>query len=211
MNLYKESCERFTELLASSSAVPGGGGASALVGAIAIALGDMVGELTVGKKKYADVEEEIKELMIKAQDLRVEFLNCINDDARAFEPLSKAYGLPKDEPGRDEILEKCLKDAAAVPLKVFDLGCRSIELLKEFGEKGSKLMISDAATGIAFARGALYGAAVNVRVNTRLMKDREYAQQLDAHIADKLNVYSRVCDEVYESIYQKLSYQDSRQ
>ena len=211
MNLYKESCERFTELLASSSAVPGGGGASALVGAIAIALGDMVGELTVGKKKYADVEEEIEELMIKAQDLRVEFLNCINDDARAFEPLSKAYGLPKDEPGRDEILEKCLKDAAAAPLKVFDLCCVSVELLKEFGEKGSKLMISDAATGIAFARGALYGAAVNVRVNTRLMKDREYAQQLDAHIADKLNVYSRVCDEVYESIYQKLSYQDSRQ
>ncbi|MEE3425626.1 MAG: cyclodeaminase/cyclohydrolase family protein, partial [Erysipelotrichaceae bacterium] len=203
--------ERFTELLASSSAVPGGGGASALVGAIAIALGDMVGELTVGKKKYADVEEEIEELMIKAQDLRVEFLNCINDDARAFEPLSKAYGLPKDEPGRDEILEKCLKDAAAAPLKVFDLCCVSVELLKEFGEKGSKLMISDAATGIAFARGALYGAAVNVRVNTRLMKDREYAQQLDAHIADKLNVYSRVCDEVYESIYQKLSYQDSRQ
>ena len=211
MSLYKESCERFTELLASSSAVPGGGGASALVGAIAIALGDMVGELTVGKKKYADVEEEIKELMIKAQDLRVEFLNCINDDARAFEPLSKAYGLPKDEPGRDEILEKCLKDAAAAPLKVFDLCCVSVELLKEFGEKGSKLMISDAATGIAFARGALYGTAVNVRVNTRLMKDREYAQQLDAHIADKLNVYSRVCDEVYESIYQKLSYQDSRQ
>ena len=211
MNLYKESCERFTELLASSSAVPGGGGASALVGAIAIALGDMVGELTVGKKKYADVEEEIKELMIKAQDLRVEFLNCINDDAKAFEPLSKAYGLPSDEPNRDEILEKCLKDAAAAPLKVFDLCCVSVELLKEFGEKGSKLMISDAATGIAFARGALYGAAVNVRVNTRLMKDREYAQQLDAHIADKLNVYSRVCDEVYESIYQKLSYQDSRQ
>ena len=211
MNLYKESCERFTELLASSSAVPGGGGASALVGAIAIALGDMVGELTVGKKKYADVEEEIKELMKKAQDLRIQFLYCIDDDARAFEPLSKAYGLPKDEPGRDEILEKCLKDAAAAPLKVFDLCCVSVELLKEFGEKGSKLMISDAATGIAFARGALYGAAVNVRVNTRLMKDREYAQQLDAHIADKLNVYSRVCDEVYESIYQKLSYQDSRQ
>ena len=211
MNLYKESCERFTELLASSSAVPGGGGASALVGAIAIALGDMVGELTVGKKKYADVEEEIKELMKKAQDLRIQLLYCIDDDAKAFEPLSKAYGLPSDEPGRDEILEKCLKDAAAAPLKVFDLCCVSVELLKEFGEKGSKLMISDAATGIAFARGALYGAAVNVRVNTRLMKDREYAQQLDAHIADKLNVYSRVCDEVYESIYQKLSYQDSRQ
>ena len=69
MNLYKESCERFTELLASSSAVPGGGGASALVGAIAIALGDMVGELTVGKKKYADVEEEIKELMMMPEPL----------------------------------------------------------------------------------------------------------------------------------------------
>lgn len=210
MNLYKESCERFTELLASSSAVPGGGGASALVGAISIALGDMVGELTVGKKKYADVEEEIKELMKKAQDLRIQLLYCIDDDAKAFEPLSKAYGLPSDEPNRDEILEKCLKDAAAVPLKVFDLGCRSIELLKEFGEKGSRLMISDAATGITFARGTIYGAAVNVRVNTRLMKDRDYAEQLDEYIGSKLDAYSKVCDEVYESIYQRLSYHDSK-
>ena len=198
MNLYKESCERFTELLASSSAVPGGGGASALVGAIAIALGDMVGE------------EEIKELMKKAQDLRIQLLYCIDDDAKAFEPLSKAYGLPSDEPNRDEILEKCLKDAAAVPLKVFDLGCRSIELLKEFGEKGSRLIISDAATGITFARGTIYGAAVNVRVNTRLMKDRDYAEQLDEYIGSKLDAYSKVCDEVYESIYQRLSYHDSK-
>lgn len=211
MCLHKESCEKFTELLASSSAVPGGGGASALVGAIAVALGDMVGELTIGKKKYSNVEEEIRELMKKAQELRVEFLECIDDDAKAFEPLSKAYGLPKEEPGRDEILEECLKNAAAAPLRVFDLSCRSIELLKEFGEKGSKLMISDAATGIAFARGAIYGAAINVRVNTRLMKDREYAKHLDEYVGSKLDAYSKVCDEVYENIYQRLSYQDSKQ
>ena len=110
-SLYKESCEKFTELLASPAAVPGGGGASALVGAIGIALGDMVGELTVGKKKYADVEEEIKALMVKAQDLRVKLLACIDHDAEAFEPLSKAYGIPKDDPTRDEVLEKCLHEA----------------------------------------------------------------------------------------------------
>jgi formiminotetrahydrofolate cyclodeaminase len=71
-------------------------------------------------------------------------------------------------------------------------------------------MISDAATGIAFARGTIYGAAVNVRVNTRLMKDRNYAEQLDEYIGSKLDAYSKVCDEVYESIYQRLSYHDSK-
>ena len=199
----KESCERFTELLASKAAVPGGGGASALAGAIGIALGDMVGELTVGKKKYADVEDEILLLMEKARSLRMAFLECIDLDAEAFEPLSRAYGLSRDEPGRDEILEKCLRDAAAVPLRIFDLSCEAIGLLAEFGEKGSRMMISDAATGIALARAAMYGAAVNVRVNTRLMKDRACAAGINAHIDERIVKYTRIADEVFEEIFQK--------
>ena len=200
-SLYKESCEKFTELLASPAAVPGGGGASALVGAIGIALGDMVGELTVGKKKYADVEEEIKALMVKAQDLRVKLLACIDHDAEAFEPLSKAYDIPKDDPARDEVLEKCLHDAAGAPMEIFDLSCEAIDILKEFGAKGSKMMISDAATGVAFAKAAMYGAAVNVKVNTKLMKDRDYAAAMNAHIEENLGKYSELADQIYNSIY----------
>ena len=201
MELIESSVANFTEQLASPAPVPGGGGASALVGAIGIALGDMVGELTVGKKKYADVEEEIRALMVRAQDLRVRLLACVAKDAEAFEPLSRAYGIPKDAPGRAETLEKCLQDAAAAPMEIFDLCCEAIDMLKIFGEKGSRLVLSDAATGAAFARAAMYGAAMNVRVNTRLMKDREFAAGLDAHLEEKLAVYAEIADQVFEEIY----------
>jgi formiminotetrahydrofolate cyclodeaminase len=196
--------KEFTELLASPSSIPGGGGASALVGAIGIALGDMVGEHTVGKKKYAEVEEELKVLMAHAQDLRARLVECVDKDAVAFEPLSKAYSIPKDEPGRDETLEKCLRDAAAVPMEIFDLCCEAIDVTYEFGTKGSKLMLSDAATGAEMLRAALKGAAVNVKVNTRLMKDREYAESLDRKVDEKLQKYSSVADELFDMIYNNL-------
>ena len=169
--MLNRSVTEFTELLASRSAVPGGGGASALVGAIGIALGNMVGELTVGKKKYADVEEDVRVLIEKAQDLRLRLLDCVNRDAEAFEPLSRAYGIPRDDPTRDEIMEQCLRDAAAVPLEILDLCCEAIELQREFADKGSALAVSDAATGVVFCWSAMYGAAVNVKVNTKSMKE----------------------------------------
>ena len=203
MELLESSVSRFTELLASPAPVPGGGGASALVGAIGIALGDMVGELTVGKKKYVDVEDEIRALMEKAQALRVNLLACIEKDAVAFEPLSKAYGIPKDDPTRDEVMERCLRDAAAAPLEIFDLCCQAIELQKEFAEKGSKLVISDAATGVVFCWSAMYGAAVNVKVNTKLMKDRAYAEKLNAHIDEGMEKYWKIAEKVYEDVYRR--------
>ena len=198
--LPEASVTRFTELLASPAPVPGGGGACALAGAVGIALGDMVGELTVGKKKYAGVEDEIKALMAKAQDLRVKLLACIEKDAAAFEPLSKAYGIPKDDPGRDEAMEQCLRDAAAAPLEIFDLCCEAIELQKDFAEKGSKLVISDAATGVAFCQSAMCGAAVNVKVNTKLMKDHGYAEKINAHIDEGMAKYRPIAEKVYQDV-----------
>ena len=199
--MLDKSVTEFTELLASKAPVPGGGGASALVGAIGIALGDMVGELTVGKKKYADVEEDVKALMAKAQDLRVRLLACVQKDAEAFEPLSKAYGIPKDDPARDGIMEKCLRDAAAAPLEILDLCCEAIELQREFADKGSVLAISDAATGVVFCWSAMYGAAVNVKVNTKAMKDREYAAKINAHVDERMAKYWPVAEKVYEDVY----------
>ena len=201
MSMLDKSVTEFTELLASKAAVPGGGGASALVGAIGIALGDMVGELTVGKKKYADVEEDVKALMARAQDLRVRLLACVNKDAEAFEPLSKAYGIPKDDPSRDEIMEKCLRDAAAAPLEILDLCCEAIELQREFADKGSVLAISDAATGVVFCWSAMYGAAVNVKVNTKSMKDREYAAGINAHVDEQMAKYWPLAEKVYQDVY----------
>jgi len=201
MDLLNTTVTEFTEQLASPAPVPGGGGASALVGAIGVALGDMVGELTVGKKKYADVEDEIKDLMARAQTLRVRLLACVEKDARLFEPLSRAYSIPKDDPARNEIMEKCLRDAASVPLEIFDLCCEAIELHKEFAAKGSRLVISDAATGVVLCWGAMYGAAVNVKVNTKLMQDCAYAEKINAHVDEGMAKYWPVAEKVYEDVY----------
>ena len=201
--LIDGSVTQFTELLASKAPVPGGGGACALVGAVGIALGDMVGELTVGKKKYADVEADLRALMDRAQDLRRRLLDCVEKDAVAFEPLSRAYAIPKDDPERDAVMEKCLHDAAQVPLEIFDLTCEAIEIERDFADKGSKLVVSDAATGVSFCRAALEGAAVNVKVNTRLMKDRAYADAVNAHVDEGLETYREMAQLVFESVYQR--------
>ena len=197
----KISVAEFTEALASKTSVPGGGGASALCASIGAALGDMVGEYTIGKKTYADVEEDIKVLMDKAQDLRKRLLDCINKDAIAFEPLSKAYSMDKSDPDRAIVMEKCLRDAAGVPFEILQLACEAIDLQRDFAAKGSKLMVSDAATGAAILRGAMLGAAVNVKVNTHLMKDTMYATAINATVDALVEAYKEKADAIFDSVY----------
>lgn len=204
MSLIQESVMSFTCQLAAKSSVPGGGGASALAAAVGTALGSMVGEFTVGKKKYADVEEDIKELMKKADDIRFSLLKCIDDDAVAFEPLSKAYSIPKEDPTRDEVMEKCLRDAAQVPLRILELACQAVDLQRDFADKGSVIMISDAATGAAILEGAIKGAAVNVKINTKSMKDRAYADELDAKVNELVTAYTAKAREIYDDVWNRL-------
>ena len=147
MDFAQASCTEFVTVLASNAPVPGGGGASALVGAIGTALGNMVGSLTVGKKKYADVEQEIIALKAKCDQLQKDLLDQIAQDAIGFEPLSKAYGIPKDNPDRDKILEEATIVACKVPVKIMELCCESLEAIKVFAEKGSRLAVSDAGCG----------------------------------------------------------------
>ena len=199
--LIDTTVSAFTEALASKTSVPGGGGASALVGSIGIALGDMVGEFTVGKKKYAAVEDEIKEMMAEAQELRQQLLDCIEKDALAFEPLSRAYGIPKDDPTRAEIMEKCLYDAAQVPLEILRLSAKAIELQERFAAKGSVIVISDAATGVAMCRAAMQGAAVNVKINTSSMKNRQVAEAMNREVEETLAKWLPVADRVFEAVY----------
>jgi len=194
----------FTAVLAAKDAVPGGGGASALVGAIGIALGNMVGSLTVGKKKYAAVEEDVKALMAEAENLRGELMQLIEDDATAFAPLAKAYGIPKDEPDRDEIMEAALKEACSVPMDIMRTVCAALDLIVGFAEKGSALAISDAGVGAVCCKAALQGASLNVFINTKSMKDRECAQALEVEADDMLKKYGVIADEIFDLVFHKI-------
>jgi formiminotetrahydrofolate cyclodeaminase len=203
MSLVEMNVSAFADALASRAAVPGGGGASALVAALGAGLGTMVGNYTVGKKKYADVEAEVQALMAEAEALRAELLSLVDADATAFEPLSRAYAIPKDDPTRGEVMEQCLRDAAAVPMQILRLSCRGIELQREFAAKGSSMVVSDAGTGVVFLWAALYGAALNVKVNTKLMADRAYAQAMNAEVDALMDSHWKIADAVYEDVYRR--------
>lgn len=204
MSFAKVSCTEFVDVLASKAPVPGGGGASALVGAVGMALGSMVGSLTVGKKKYADVEADIIALMEKAAALQKELLRLIDEDAVVFEPLSKAYGIPKDDPNRESIMEAALKDACSVPMDIMRACAKAIDLHIEFAAKGSALAISDVGVGIAFCRAALMGASLNVFINTKTMLDRAYADGIEKEADALLDKYCALADETYNSVIKRL-------
>jgi formiminotetrahydrofolate cyclodeaminase len=194
----------FMDELASNAPVPGGGGAAALLGAVGVSLGDMVGELTTGKKKYADVEEDIQRLMREAKEIKDEFLRLIDADAEAFAPLAKAYGIPKDEPGRDEIMEEALKNGAAVPMDIMRTCGRALDIIAEFAEKGSRLAISDAGCAATCCKAAIQAASLNVFINTRSMKDRECAEALNAEADEFLAKYNVLADEIFDSVAGRL-------
>ena len=194
MKMIDKTVTVFTEELASPAPVPGGGGASALVGAIGVALGDMVGELTVGKKKYADVEEDVKALMVNAQD----------GDAEAFAPLAKAYGIPKDDPTRDEVMENALKVACGVPMDIMRACGEALDLIEEFAAKGSKLAISDAGCGAVLCKAAMQAASLNVFINTKSMKDRACAEALEKEANELLDKYTAMGDEIFGTVLGKI-------
>lgn len=201
-------CNEFVEVLASKAPVPGGGGASALVGAIGTALGNMVGSLTVGKKKYAEVEAKMYELKAKCDKLQAELLQLIERDAEVFEPLSKAYGMPRateeEKAEKARVMEIVLKDACAVPMEIMEKCCEAIDVIKEFAAKGSALAISDAGVGAAFCKAALQGASLNVYINTKSMANKEYAAELNAKADAMLEKYVPMAEEIFQSVLGRL-------
>lgn len=180
MKMLEKPATQFLSELSSNAPVPGGGGASAAVGAFAAALGMMVTNLTIGKKKYADYEEEVKAVRDRLEGLRDQLIDLVDGDAVAFEPLSKAYSIPKDDPERDTIMENALYEASVVPMGIMETVLAAAKELEVLVEKGSKLAVSDVGVGILFAQAAIEGASLNVYINTKSMKDRERAAALDA-------------------------------
>lgn len=190
----------FSEKLFSKDAVPGGGGASALVGALAVSLGAMAANLTIGKEKYAEYTDELNANLEKAEKLRLRLLELIEEDAAGFGEINKAY---KVKPRDEELIEKALVSAATPPLKMMEAIKEVIDILIIISDKTSVLVVSDVGVGAKFAEAALKSAYLNVVVNAAFMKDEKTSAEIGEK-ADRLLHYARKADEVYENIVKQL-------
>lgn len=207
--LYTDkTCHQFVDAAASKSPVPGGGSVSAFAGALGTALGRMVGSLTVGKKKYESVENEMMQLIKEADQLITELMQLVQEDMDVFKPLSELYSMKaeteSEKQDKERLLEKALDEACSVPIRIMEKCGRAIELSKIFAEKGSRLAVSDAGASAALCRGALQAASLNVYINTGTMKNRERALELNERCEKYLAEYVRIADQVFETVSERL-------
>lgn len=209
MKLVEKNSIEFVEVLASKAAVPGGGGAAALVGAIGTALGSMVCNLTIGKKKYADFDESNKEVLKIATEIQAEFLKMVDEDADEFLPLSKAYGLPsatdEEKKIKEDTLEDALKNACGVPIKIVRTCYEAIKLHEMLVDKGSKLAISDVGVGVQCLRAALISGKLNVTININMIKDAEFVKSVKEETDRLVEDGVKLADKVYLRVEEILS------
>ncbi len=206
--MLDKTCKEFVELLASEKPVPGGGGASAYAGSLGMALGSMVGNLTLGKKKYKSVEKDIKSLIEKSTDIIQTLNQLVEKDADAFYPLSKAYSLPsetEEEKADKEIaLQKALVDATLVPLRIAEVCKEAIDLHEAYALKGTRIAISDVGAGVILCKAALQGAKLNVLINTAIMKDEKLKGKVLTQLSEIEKTGLEKADQIYDKIEQSL-------
>jgi formiminotetrahydrofolate cyclodeaminase len=168
----------------------------------------MVGSLTVGKAKYASVQDEVKALKSSADELQNELLRLVAADAEAFRPLAAAYGLPRESElqrrHKAEVMEAALRECAAVPLAIMECCARAIELHGRFAQVGSSIAISDVGCGVVCCKAALRAASLNVFINTSMMQDRPFAEKLNARADAMLADFSPMADAVYAQVEGRL-------
>jgi glutamate formiminotransferase/formiminotetrahydrofolate cyclodeaminase len=188
--LIDKKVSNFLDELASNSPTPGGGSVAALAGALGAALISMVGNLTVGKKKYEDIEEDIKKIISSSEKLRYELSQLIEEDVKAFNNFMATYKMPKETENekkiRSEKIQESLIKAARVPLKTA-YKCLDIMILsQEVAEKGNINVISDAGVAALMAEAALESAILNVKINLRMIKDEKVRTELFFSIKELL-------------------------
>lgn len=206
--MAEQNMKEFIEVLSSKAAVPGGGGACAYVAAAGMALGSMVANLTTGKKKYAEYQEEIEEILKKAEVLSKELMEYMDKDAESFEPLSKAYGLPKDTPEqaayKEKVMEKALTDASLTPIALMEKILEALKILDRLSVIGSRLAVSDVGAGVQLCKAALNGASLNVFINTKLMKNTEQADEMNRKADALLIAGNEMADRIYDVVMEAI-------
>ncbi|MDQ7031027.1 MAG: cyclodeaminase/cyclohydrolase family protein [Ardenticatenia bacterium] len=198
----------FLDELASANSAPGGGAASALAGAMGAALVAMVAQLTLGRKKYAQVEDEMRRLLARAEAARAELTKLADLDAEVFNRVMEAYRMPKgtevERAERARAIQAALKDATHVPLRVAEQAVHVLALAQEAADKGNVNVISDAGAGVVLADAALEMAALNVAINLALIEDEEFSRearrQLEAYRAERDRLKAPVLETVYRRI-----------
>lgn len=202
--MLNKTCDLFISELGSNAPVPGGGSAAALVGAVGIALGTMVGELTTGKKTYAAYEEEIQQLIGRSRVITDKMKAAVQKDIDSFKPLSDVYRMPnssdEEKAVRREAMQKALTPAAEAPLELAELCVEALEVLDRYSEIGSRLAVSDAATGSVMCLAALKSARLNVLVNTRMMEDTELRLKFEARADDAMSRGTEISRVTYERV-----------
>ena len=200
--------QEFLDVLSSKEPVPGGGGASALAGALGNALGQMVSNLTIGKKKYALVEDEIKELAERMKGIQGQFTQLADQDAKVFAPLAKCYSLPSDteeeKAYKAEVMEARLLDASLVPMEIMEKAAEMLEIMDILADKGSRMAVSDVGVGVQFIRTALLGAVMNVYINTKSMKNREKAEEMNEKAERLIKEGTEAADRIYQKVLEQL-------
>ena len=203
-----ETIEAFLDGLASSAPTPGGGGAAAISGAMGAALLSMVCNLTIGKKKYVEVEAELKDVLAKSEALRATLTGMIADDVAAFDAVMGAYGLPKatdeEKAARAETIQAALKVATDVPLACCRTCREVIDLAQAVAEKGNLNVISDAGVAVLSAHAGLRSAALNVYVNAKGLDDRAFAEERLSELETLLGDAGTLNETVYELVKGKL-------
>ncbi len=193
--------EEFMRELSSKAPVPGGGGVAGVTGALASSLGCMVINLTSGKKKFAEYEDEYAELLKKLTGLTADLLAAADKDAEVFEPLSEAYGMKADteeeKAHKEEVMEKALTAAAEAPIAMMELLRDTLVILDRLSVIGSKLVLSDAGVGAALASAAAKSAILNVFINTKMLKDRKLAENYNK----KALILLKECDKIMEKAF----------
>jgi formiminotetrahydrofolate cyclodeaminase len=207
MTLIEKEVSEFVFELSSRKPTPGGGGASALAGALGVSLGGMVANLTIGKPNYADGEDEMKQLKVATYRVQKELLDLIQKDADAFGPLAGAYRMPtgteEERTSKARVMEASLKEACLVPLEMMKLCAEAIGLLERAAVIGNKLALSDAACGAVLAAAALRSAWMNVAVNTYSIKDAAFADRVNAEGMALIDEYAPRAESVYEVVERK--------
>ncbi|MCJ2037265.1 methenyltetrahydrofolate cyclohydrolase [Methylobacterium sp. J-068] len=208
-NAASESIQTFLDGLASSAPTPGGGGAAAIHGAMGAALLSMVCNLTIGKKKYVEVEGELKEILAKSEALRSELTGMIADDVAAFDAVMAAYGLPKgtddEKAERAAKIQEALKVATDVPLDCCRACRKVIDLAQPVADKGNLNVISDAGVAVLSAHAGLRSAALNVYVNAKGLDDRAFADSRLAELEALLGSAGPLNESIYEIVKAKVN------
>lgn len=202
------SCRAFIEALSATQPVPGGGGAAAFGGALGIALTNMLANYTIGKKKYADVEPEVKDLLAKGMEMQEELLGLVAKDAQVFAPLSQAYGLPttteEEKAYKKEVLNRESKNACSVPLQIASLAVSGLEISVRLAEIGNRMVISDVGCGAVFLRAALESAWLNVGINLGTITETSWVEEKKQLIDDQLAKGRALAETCYQKVQEKI-------